>query len=207
MPAGDGKRPSAKSRAGRGATRRFFIDCARPLFADFGYASVSIEQIAEKAGVPRSKLTRAFADKADLLRAIGEEWLAGLFPETAAPDHTPIDVVNQLLGFSDRFARFLKVDTATARIIISGLAENVEDEEAVILHELLEQAIERLQPIIVEGQQSGVIRRDIDPRQTAGDWLRFFLGAALLPLGEVKEGDINTLPIETLLHGVLKTDV
>jgi len=205
--AGDGKRPSAKPRAGRGEKRLHYVDCARHLFADFGYASVSIDQVAEKAGISRATLVRMFPDKTDLLRAIGIRWLDTLFPKEEAVEHTPIDVVNRLLGFTERFSASRRDDPATARIIVSGLAEEVEDEEAVILGEILEDAIDRLQPIIIEGQQSGVIRRDIDSRQSSADFLRFFLGSALLPFAELKEGDIPTLAIETLLHGLLKTDV
>jgi len=83
----------------------------------------------------------------------------------------------------------------------------VEEEETVILQNAVRQAVERLTPVIVDGQQSGVIRRDVDPRQAAGDWMRFLLGSALLPIPEPAEGDVPTAMIETLLHGVLKTDV
>lgn len=207
MPAAGGKRVDKKSSAQRGDKKRQFLDCARHLFAEFGYASVSLEQIAEKSGVSRAVLTRSFKNKAVCLEAIGMAWLESLFPADEVVDHSPINVVNQLLSFSDRFLCSLREDPETARIILTGLAEEIEDEERIILQAVLQAVIERLLPVILDGQQSGVIRRDIDPRQTAGDWLRFFLGAALLPLAEPKAGDVPTIMVETLLHGVVKTDV
>ncbi len=208
MPEADNAKRSAKRpRAGRGEKKRFFLDCARHLFAEFGYAAVSFDQIADCAGVTRAAVLKLFPDKSAFLKAIGEEWLDVLFPAITGVEQSPIDVVNQLLEFSNRFLASLRSDQLTTRIILTGLVERIEEEESTILHVILESVVERLLPIIARSQQSGVLRRDIDPRQTACDWIRFSLGAALLPFPEPKEGDVPTLMIETLLHGVLKTDV
>jgi AcrR family transcriptional regulator len=198
-------RRTGKSRVDR---KSIYLQSARALFAQFGYSAVSIEQIADHADVSRSTLTRCFRQKADFLKAIADHWLASLFPvEEADGEQSPIYVVNRLLGFANRFQATLRDDSDTARIVLSGLAEKVEEEEIAILQAALSEAVDRMAPAIVDGQQSGVIRRDIDPNQAAADWMRFFLGAALLPLPDLADGDVPTAMIETLLHGVLKTDV
>jgi AcrR family transcriptional regulator len=204
---GKPKNGKKKPAVGRGAKKRSYLDSARQLFAEFGYSGASLDQIAESAGVTRAMLARTYPDKPTLLRAIGEEWVESLFPEVVAADKTPIAVVNQMLAFSDRFFRSLRDDRQTAQIVLTGLAEEIEEEESTILHDILQAIIERLLPIIVEGQQSGVIRRDIDARNTAGDWVRFSLGAALLPFRKSVEGDAPMQFAETILHGILKTDV
>jgi AcrR family transcriptional regulator len=194
-------------RSARGEKKQHYLSCARQLFAEFGYSSVGIEQIAESAGVTRAVLVKSFPDKSAFLQAIGEEWLTTLFPEEAVAERSPIAVVNRLLAFSELLLGTLKKDEPTARIVLSGLAEPSDEEESSIIHSTLQAVIEKLVPVVLEGQQAGVLRREIDPRQAVIDWMRFLLGTALLPSPDVKEGDLPTRMIETLLHGVLKTDV
>ncbi len=208
MPQGRaGKRTEQKARVARGEKKQQYLEAARKLFAEFGYSTVSFEQISECAGVSRAILARSFPDKPTFLQAIAEEWLNSIFPEESVADCTPIDVVNRLLSFSKLFLGAVKKEQPTARIILSGLAEPSALEESAIIHATLQAVIDRLVPIVLEGQQSGVIRREIDPRQAVIDWMRFLFGAALLPGAEAAEGDLPTQIIETLLHGVLKTDV
>lgn len=203
----DRKRSAEKKRPIRGEKKRQYLEHARKLFSQFGYAATSFEQIADSAGVTRAVLVKSFHDKTVFLRAIGDDWLEFLFPPTPAEDSTPADVITRLQSLTERFLQSLRKDQQTARIVLAGLAEHVEEEESGILRGILESATDRLAPIIHEGQQAGVIRRGLDARQMAADWLRFMLGAALLPPTETKVGETHPSIIETLLHGVLKTDV
>jgi AcrR family transcriptional regulator len=204
---GERKRPGNKVRAVRGEKKRFYLHQARRLFAEFGYSATSFEQIADASGVTRSVLVRSFRDKAAFLRGIGDDWLEALFPPPDPDDAIRLDVIAQLLAMTERFLAILQKDQQTARILLSGLAERVEEEESTILQAILQAAIDRFVPLFQEGQQSGVIRRGIDARLMASDWLRFLLGAALMPPTEAKEGETQPSFVETLLHGVLKTDV
>src|SRR5918992_1193496 len=49
------------------------LAAGRELFAERGYASVSTEEIVQRAGVTRGALYHHFADKKDLFRAVYEE--------------------------------------------------------------------------------------------------------------------------------------
>jgi AcrR family transcriptional regulator len=204
---GERKKAGGPRRAERGSKKRSYLAAAKQLFAQFGYAAVTFDQIAEAAGAPRSTLAKSFPDKAALLRALGEEWLEALFATEAPSEGVMLDIVARLHAFSERFLRLFRDDPGTGGVLLAGLAEPGDAEESAIVHDLFRAAVERFAPVIQSGQQEGVIRRGPDPALTAADWLRFLLGAALLPPGELKEGETPAQVIETLLHGVLKTDV
>jgi len=57
-------------------TRRAIARAARALFAERGYATTSIEAVAEEAGVAARTVYAAFGTKKAILAAICEEWLA-----------------------------------------------------------------------------------------------------------------------------------
>ena len=64
--------------------------------------------------------------------------------------------------------------------------------------------------IIAEGQQTGVFRRNLDPRVGAWELIRTALAYTLtLPLGVPLYQEADYLPraIECLLHCLLKTDI
>ena len=57
-------------------TRRAIADAARTLFAKHGYATTSIESVAEEAGVAARTVYSIFGTKKAILGAICEQWLA-----------------------------------------------------------------------------------------------------------------------------------
>ena len=67
------------------ATRARLVATARRLFAERGYAHVSVEQIVAEAGVTRGALYHHFEDKADLFRAVFEQ-VEGELAERLATD-------------------------------------------------------------------------------------------------------------------------
>lgn len=71
MAAGGTPRKSLKEEHAE-ATRAALIASARALFAERGYAAVSIEQIVRRARVTRGALYHHFDDKADLFAAVFE---------------------------------------------------------------------------------------------------------------------------------------
>ena len=69
-------RPAKQKRSKQ--TRRELLEAARSLFAQNGFAEVSMDQIAAHVGVSRGPLYHYFTDKRDLFRAVYEETEADL---------------------------------------------------------------------------------------------------------------------------------
>ncbi|MCQ4128233.1 TetR/AcrR family transcriptional regulator [Rhodococcus erythropolis] len=66
------------------ATRTRIIDCAIPLFSEFGYDKITMESIAKAAGISRANIYLHFKAKAELVAAMLEQ----LSPEVVASYRT-----------------------------------------------------------------------------------------------------------------------
>jgi AcrR family transcriptional regulator len=80
------------------ATRAALLAAARALFAKRGYASVSTEEIVQRAGVTRGALYHHFEDKKDLFRAVYEEVEQELVEQIAAGAMAAADPMEALRG-------------------------------------------------------------------------------------------------------------
>jgi len=56
-------------------TKRLLVETAFDLFVERGFPNVSMEEVAQAAGVSRSTLYRRFAAKEDLVLEVPERWL------------------------------------------------------------------------------------------------------------------------------------
>ncbi|HEX5642619.1 MAG TPA: helix-turn-helix domain-containing protein [Thermoleophilia bacterium] len=72
-------------RRGREATTAVILDAARELFSERGYASVTVRDIGERAGVSHALVHQYIGSKADIFRSVlrrGEGVLASAAPDT-----------------------------------------------------------------------------------------------------------------------------
>jgi AcrR family transcriptional regulator len=123
--------------------RRQILFCARQLFSERNYASVSTTEIAQRAGVARGLLHHYFGTKRDLYLEVVRELVR--MPSNPVPLHSPGHGIEAIIDESvDRWLTMLERNRGTwlAAIGARGLGHDPEVEQ--ILEGAREQAADRL---------------------------------------------------------------
>jgi AcrR family transcriptional regulator len=200
------KKPRRVSKAER---RRHILQHARRLFREHGYSETSAEQIAESAKLSLATLQRHFPTQLDLLQAILRELRTATLENWQTDTAELPDPLAKLHGVAELYLRALRDQAADYAILHVALQEGGEEEvHAVRAYYAEFEAF--LAQLIGEGQQSGVFRRNLDPRVGAWELIHSALGqtlTALLGMPLHQEDDYSTRAVDCLFHALLKVDV
>jgi len=169
----------------------------------------SPERVAESAQVSVATLLRHFPTKHDILqeliRELRQATLNRWFAETA---QLP-DPLAKLHAIADSYLQAIRNQAAEFGIMHRALLEGGAD-EVLGVRTYYSEFEALLAQVIGEGQQSGVFRRDLDPRVGAWELIHSALGQTLTaPLGMPlhQEEDYLTRAVDCLFHALLKVDV
>jgi AcrR family transcriptional regulator len=188
----------------KGERKRQLLGQARALIAAEGFVAATPERLAEAADVSPTLVGRHFPDQETLVRAVVEGLRADTFP---APDAAPADPAGRLQSVLDGYLAAAREPTAGLRILLRGLVELADVDRRAELNAVLLEWTEPLIRLLQEGQQAGVFRR-LDSQVAAWELLQAVLGYALTGPRDVSTEDGEPAqPLDTLLHGLLKTDV
>ncbi len=137
-------------------TRRLVLSAALELIGEGGFGRVSMESVAERAGVARSTLYRNWRDLPSLLGdAVRVQALVAVTPDTG-------DLRGDLLAAMRMAAGFLE-DRDLRSILLSMLAESFRDPKVGRLHQAHEQQRrERIRELLVRGQRRGELPADVE---------------------------------------------
>jgi AcrR family transcriptional regulator len=204
----NGPKPAGRLR--KAERQRQLLAAAKHLFATHGYQQTRTEMIAQAAGVSEPVLYRHFDSKKGLFlevlrqvrQATLEHWQATIQPLT--------DPLTKLHALADLYLDSTRERALEFRIMHRTLVETHDAEVAALVRDFYLDSEALLAQIISEGQQTGVFRRNLDPRVGAWEIIRTALGYTLtLPLGIPLYQQADYLPraIECLLNCLLKTDV
>jgi AcrR family transcriptional regulator len=190
--------------------KRQLLEHAKQLFVTHGYQDTTTEKIAAAAGVTEPVLYRHFESKKalflEVLQDIRDATLERWHTETA----NLTDPLARLHAIADMYVGTTREHAVEFRIMHRTLIESGDAEINASLRAFYLDNESMLAQIIAEGQQTGVFRRNLDPRVGAWEVIRTALGYTLtLPLGIplYEEPDYLTRAIECLLNCLLKTDV
>lgn len=154
-----GKGRASKPRSDK---RVRIVDAAVGVFAEKGYRSARISDIARRAGVADGTIYLYFRNKEDLLLTIFEEKMDGILSGLrAAVDgiESPADRMRAFAGF--HFEQ-MRLQPALAQVLQVELRQSTRFVREYRPERLWEY-LGVFEAILAEGQRTGVFRSDIDP--------------------------------------------
>jgi AcrR family transcriptional regulator len=201
-------RPSGRLR--KAERKRQLLAHAKQLFVMHGYQETTTEKIAQAAGVTEPVLYRHFGSKKALFLEVLKEIRQATLERWHAETRDVTDPLAKLHAIADMYLGSTREHALEFRIMHRTLIETNDEEIASFLRAFYLDSEALLAEVITEGQQSGVFRRNLDPRVGAWELIRTALGYTLtLPLGIPLYQEPDYLPraIECLLNCLVKTDV
>ncbi len=197
----------------KGAER--ILEAAEELFAEQGFDAVSINAIAERAGLSKANVFHHFKSKNDLYLAVVRQACAAF--------STHIDHLGQEEGsFPERLARYalehltqVLANERISRLIQRDLLEKGAQRGREFAEQVFGQNFARLVEILRTAQQKGELRADVDPTQVAimvvgADITYFQARHVLRHLPDVEFADdperYSRMAVDIFLRGILFRD-
>jgi TetR/AcrR family fatty acid metabolism transcriptional regulator len=181
--------------------RRQILDAAVRVFAQRGFHTSRVGDIAEEAGVAHGLLYHYFDSKDQLLETVFHENWSVLLDRIRAVEQTDEPAVEQLRHVALIILRTWKHQPDVVRVVVREIARSPEIQQQI--GELV-QPIDSLRRIFERGQELGEFRRELDPGLCAS----IFYGGidAVLTgwvLGTRPDGDAALEEAERTLLGVV----
>jgi AcrR family transcriptional regulator len=175
--------PADPARAGRldTRTRRDQIaQAALRLIASKGMRALSVAAVARQVGLVPSAIYRHFENKGRLLDAtlehLGDRLLSNVHLAAEETDD-PIERLHRLMM---RHLRLIGENQAIPRVIFSEAIYGDRPERKARVHGIISRYIDHIAQFVLEGQRTGRIRADLDPRAAAVTFLGLILPVAVL---------------------------
>jgi len=154
--------PANQTRSGSDATARI-LAAAEALFAEHGFDAVSMNAIAERAGVSKANIFHHFSSKDALYQAVlrnacdeTTQQLKHMVAQSGA-------VASSLSQFAENHLGSILEHDQFARLILREILSDMPKEQLKIAQQVFGENFAELVKILRRGQKSGELRTDIDP--------------------------------------------
>ncbi len=151
----------AGSRTSREEKRANIVDAAVEVFAEKGYRSARISDIARRAGVADGTIYLYFRNKEDLLLTIFEEKMEELLASIEAAVRAAPEPISQVRAYARFHFDAIRNQPALAQVLQVELRQSSRFVREY-RPERLWQYLDVFQQIVRQGQQTGVFRDDVD---------------------------------------------
>src|SRR5579862_2141910 len=144
--------------------RRQILDAAVRVFADRGYDTARVGDVAREAGVAYGLVYHYFGSKEAVLEAVFREAWGRLLAAVAVAEQTGENAAEQLSLVVKIVLRAWRDDPNLVRLLVREVTRNphIQDE----LREI-GQAFASLERIVRRGQREGTFRSELDPQIAA----------------------------------------
>lgn len=162
--------------------RRQIIETARGVFAAQSYAKVGTADLAKAAGISEPALYRHFTGKKELfvatIRATGPRLLQ-IWEEIACDYEDPIET---LWAIGVYYYDHLESHSANMKLQFRALSEADDADIQSALHDNFEAFVQFVADTLDEGKARGIVRREVDSRMIAWQFLGIGLTLDLMHL-------------------------
>lgn len=170
-----------KTREDTELTRKRILDAGLKIFADVGYASARIEDIAKEAGVTRGGVYWHFANKLELFKAIFEHYQSALDIRLAEIFSSEMNPSQKLRCLAEMFIDWLteRGEHREIELLALGLSRDgcvKQTEIADARKRDVENFLNYIIEIIEEGKRVGEIRKDISSDAISRGICSYLLG-------------------------------
>jgi TetR/AcrR family transcriptional regulator, fatty acid metabolism regulator protein len=141
--------------------RRLILDAAVHVFAQKGYHTSRVGDIAEEAGVAHGLLYHYFRSKDELLETIVRETWRDVLDAVRAVEETDETARERLAGVAKILLRAWRRDPDLVRVLVREVTRSATLQRQIVE---IDQAFASLERIIANGQEEGEFRADVDPR-------------------------------------------
>ncbi len=162
--------------------RRQIIESAREVFASQSYAKVGTADLAKAAGVSEPALYRYFSGKKELFLATLRSTAPKLLELWQSIAYDVDDPLETLWSIGVHYYDHLQSHSATMKLQFQALSEVDDPEIREALRENFAGFVQFVTDTLEEGKQRGVVRRDIDCRLVAWQFLGIGLTLDLIRL-------------------------
>ena len=167
--------------------RRQILDAAVRTFAEKGYHSTRVGDIAEEAGVAYGLVYHYFASKEDVLETIFRDTWTELLAAIRDVEESEQPAAEQLRQVSAILLRSWRRQPDLVRVLVREVARSPGVQQRV---DEIGEVFAALERIVARGQRDGEFRADLDP-QLAG-WIVYGAIEEILTgwvLGQLPDGD------------------
>lgn len=144
--------------------RRLILDAAVHVFAQKGYHTSRVGDIAEEAGVAHGLLYHYFRSKDELLETIVRETWRDVLDAVRVVEETDETARERLAGVAKILLRAWRRDPDLVRVLVREVTRGATLQRQIVE---IDQAFESLERIIAHGQEEGEFRADVDPRMVS----------------------------------------
>jgi AcrR family transcriptional regulator len=161
------------------------LEAASSLFLHRGFRDVTMQDIADEAGLSAGAIYRYYPGKDQLVRAFFEQCV-GYGPaemvRQIAPDAPPLERLHQIVNAVQAMWTESKAEHVIGEIQTSIASIHHPEEVGGLLRDAREQLYAALREIVEEGQRRGEIDRNLDPRALVVSLYAFVTGIGLIAL-------------------------
>ena len=141
--------------------RRQILDAAVKVFARSGFHTSRVGDIAEEAGVAYGLVYHYFGSKEEVLEEIFRDTWTQMLARVREVESSGVPAHEQVRQVTALLLRTWRRDPDLVRVLVREVTRSAHVQEEV---EEITQAMEALEQIIANGQNSGEFRDDIDPK-------------------------------------------